>query len=283
MDVAIATCAALPALSPYDQELPAALAGLGVDARPVVWSDADFNWGSVRAVVVQSTWDVHLRPKEFIGWAEQVGALVPLYNPAHILRWNMHKAYLRDLASRGVEVTPTLWAERGSAIDLAALMHEQRWECAVVKPAISAGANETHVIALSDAEARQPEIARLVAGHDLMIQPYLRAFETEGERSYVFFDGQFSHAIHRPPTLESATRSYTEPRAFQPDGGDELELAHSVIAAIGETLLYARVDLATNEDGVARLQEVELIEPSLFMSLVPGAAQRLAAAIAARI
>jgi len=163
------------------------------------------------------------------------------------------------------------------------LMRARHWERAVLKPAISAGANETHVIHQRDANARQADVARLARSQELMIQPYLTAFETEGERSYVFFDGAFSHAIHRPPTLASAVRGYSEPHAFEPAAGAEMELAEAVIAAIGEPLLYARVDLATNEDGVARLQEVELIEPCLFTALAPGAAARFAHALAERL
>jgi hypothetical protein len=47
-----------------------------------------------------------------------------------------------------------------------------------------------------------------------------------------------------------------------------------------ETPLYARVDVATNNDGIPRLQEIELVEPCLFTSLVPGSAARFARAMA---
>jgi hypothetical protein len=48
----------------------------------------------------------------------------------------------------------------------------------------------------------------------------------------------------------------------------------------GERLLYARVDLLLEPE--ARLMELELIEPSLFLGLGDGAPARLARAIAAR-
>lgn len=63
----------------------------------------------------------------------------------------------------------------------------------------------------------------------------------------------------------------------------ERQLARRVLEKIGETPVYARVDLATDNDGVVRLQEVELVEPSLFTSLSPGAQHRYAQAIAARV
>ncbi|MGQ0505866.1 MAG: hypothetical protein ACT4TC_11170 [Myxococcaceae bacterium] len=48
-------------------------------------------------------------------------------------------------------------------------------------------------------------------------------------------------------------------------------------------MLYARVDLATDNEGKSRLQEVELVEPSLFLSLDPAAPLTLAKAIARRL
>jgi hypothetical protein len=47
--------------------------------------------------------------------------------------------------------------------------------------------------------------------------------------------------------------------------------------------LYARVDLVPGDDGTPRVLEVELTEPSLNLPVAPGAAQRLAAAITARL
>ncbi len=58
----------------------------------------------------------------------------------------------------------------------------------------------------------------------------------------------------------------------------ERALAERVIAAAGPPLLYARVDLAPGP----RLLEFEATEPSLFLNLEPGSAERLAAAIQRR-
>ena len=66
--------------------------------------------------------------------------------------------------------------------------------------------------------------------------------------------------------------------------------AEAVLDAVGavapgfdrSALLYARVDLAPGPDGPILL-ELELIEPSLFLATSPGAADRAAAAITARL
>jgi hypothetical protein len=283
MDIAIATCAAFPQLSSWDRGVIDALRDLGVEAAPLIWSDPSAPWERAKCVVVQSTWDSHLRPAEFLAWAERVESVTQLHNCSRVLKWNLHKRYLCELQARGVRITPTVWLERGTTVELGTLMRERDWARVVIKPAVSAGANETYVIDERDAEAGQEQVQRLAQVHDLMIQPYLKAFESEGERAYIFFNGVFSHAVHRPPTLKSAARAFQEERAFIPADPAELDFAHEVITALDAPPLYARVDVATNNDTVVRLQELELVEPSLFTSLAPGASARFARAILAHL
>ncbi|QSQ20389.1 hypothetical protein JY651_34785 [Pyxidicoccus parkwayensis] len=283
MDVAVLTYSGLPQLDAFDAPLLSALADLGLEARPVIWDDASVDWRTVRLALVRNTWDVHLRREEFVAWADRVGRLTRLYNPADVLRWNTHKLYLRELEAKGVPVTPTVWVERGGTLDVGALARERGWDAVVLKPAVSAGALETYVFPRSDAKTATARVAELAAGCEVMVQPYLTAFETEGERSYIYFDGAFSHAVHRPPTLQDAPRGFSEPRAFTPGNAAEVRLAESVLEAMGQPLLYARVDVATDNAGHTRLQEVEVTEPRLFLSLDAGAPGRLARAIAAKL
>jgi hypothetical protein len=283
LDIAVLTWSGLPELDPFDSSLLPALARLGLDARPVVWDDPAVDWRAVRLALVRNTWDSHLRRDDFVAWADRVERLTRLHNPAPVLRWNTHKRYLRELEAKGVPVTPTVWVERGGTLDVDALARERGWDAVVLKPAVSAGALKTYVFPRSEARTATARAAELAAEGDLLVQPYLTAFETEGERSYVFFDGAFSHAVHRPPTLQGAPRGFAEPRAFTPGDRAELRLAESVLEAVGPPLLYARVDVATDNAGRVRLQEVELTEPRLFLSLDAQAPGRLARAIAARL
>ena len=67
---------------------------------------------------------------------------------------------------------------------------------------------------------------------------------------------------------------------------EELDVAHRVLAAIPggvERVLYARVDLIPDAEGRPLLLELELTEPSLFLSHDPQAPDRLAQAIARRL
>lgn len=283
MDIAIATSAELRDLAEDDRGLLTAFAARGLDARPVVWNDPAASWRSARAVVIRSTWDSHLHAAAFRAWAETVDAISVLHNPARLVAWNLHKGYLRELADQGIAITPTQWFDRGSAPNLERVLRETGWSQLVVKPAISAGATGTHVVDHDNATALQPVVDALSSENDLMLQPYLSTFEVEGERSYIYIDGRLSHAVRRPPTLTSARRGFEEPQAIEMPDPQEVAIADAVAAALPEGWLYARVDVATDDDGLVRVQEVELIEPSLFLGLAPGATERLADAIIARL
>lgn len=282
IDIAIATCSYHPDLGQHDRGVISELAELGIRATPLVWTDTNARLEQFAAVVVQSTWDSHHDPLAFMTWARRVQAQTALLNPLPLLEWNLNKRYLQALEQQGIPITPTLWVSAGSCVDLRHEVTGRGWTRFVIKPVVSAGATETHIFDLGEMQQAQATLARLSPRLDLMIQPYLLAFETEGERSYVFFDGVFSHAVRRPPSLESAPRGFDESHDMSPIEA-ELQLSRQVLEKISETPVYARVDLATNNDGIVRLQEVELVEPCLFTSLSPGAQQRYARAIASRL
>jgi hypothetical protein len=64
---------------------------------------------------------------------------------------------------------------------------------------------------------------------------------------------------------------------------EERSVAEAALRMISGPTLYARVDLVLDKFGSTRLLELELIEPFLFFSLAPFAAERLAEAIVKRV
>lgn len=284
MDIAVVTYTGLPQLSPLDAPLVPALRALGMNARPVIWDDPAVDWSRFGAAVVRNAWDSHLRRGEFIAWADRVGAVTRLFNPAEVLTWNTHKGYLKTLEARGLPLTPTVWVAPGGALDVAAVARERGWDAVVLKPAVAAGGLKVFIFRREQWHDASAKVEELAKEGDVMVQPYLTAFETEGERSYIFFNGDFSHAVRRPPTLASAPRGFAEPTGFTPDNAQEREIAHAVMEASGgRRLLYARVDMATDNAGKPRLQEVEVTEPCLFLTLDAGAPERMARAVIARL
>ena len=263
MRVGLAGCSAVQ--DPDGPLLVAALERLGVQVEAHPW-DAAADWSSYDLVVVRSTWDYVGRRDEFLAWAETVPRLA---NAASVLRWNTEKTYLARLAAAGVPVVPTSWD--GTL---------PPGEC-VVKPTISAGARDTARYPADRADAARAHVERLQGeGRGVMVQPYLRSVEESDETSVLFFAGEFSHGARKGPVLdgpEARSPGDTEIGPREPSAA-ERRVAEQVLAAVGEPLLYARVDLLPGPDGPLLL-ELEVTEPFLFLSTADGAPDRLAAAI----
>jgi hypothetical protein len=302
-DVALATCREAWREDDDAAPLLEALAATGVTASLQVWDDPDVDWSAHDLVVVRSTWDYVPRRAEFLAWAERVEAVTALANPAEVLRWNTDKRYLADLAHLGVPVVPTTFL----AVDDAHRDGPEGTERAiaaaaasssgfVVKPTVSAGSKDTIRYpggpaaeggATGDAVRHADDLLR--AGRDVMVQPYLDGVDTRGETGLVVLDGEFSHAFRKGPLLEVGGGPVNELYAresIDPRTADAAELALGEL--VGEVLrdlfgappLYARIDLLPGPDGAPLLLELELAEPSLFLAMDPGAADRTAAALA---
>lgn len=246
----LATSRALPDLAPCDRPLVPALRALGLEPRVVAWDDPSVAWEAAELCVIRTCWDYHLRREAFLAWAAGVPRLL---NPLPLVRWNSHKSYLRDLPTPTI---PTTW-----------LMPGERWDPAgeevVVKPAVSASAHGAY---------RTREV--VLADREVLVQPYLPAVEQAGERALVFIEGGFTHAVRKAPVLAGRAERVELVEASPA----ELALARRTLAVFPEPPLYARVDLI---DGM--VMELEVVEPSLYLTSSEEAAWRLAGAIARRM
>ena len=283
MRVDLATCQVLPEPDPDQELLLRALAGLGVDARLHAW-DAPVDPAAADPpadlCVVRSTWNYHERRADYLAWAERVAARTPVLNPLPILRWSTDKAYLRDLAARGVPVVPTVFLERGALTSLETVVAERGWRDVVVKPRVSAGSFATRHCAAAGLDAGARFLAIHLRERDMMVQPYLPSVESYGERALVFIDGELTHAVRKSPRLQGQAESVS---ATVPIAADERAVAERALAGVGPGLLYGRVDLVRDASGAPLVMELELVEPSLFLAQHPPALERFAGAIRARV
>ena len=205
-------------------------------------------------------------------------ARLPVANPAEVLRWNSDKAYLGRLAEQGVPIPPTLWTDQATQAQVDAAFHQTGARLLIVKPTVSAGAFRTLRLSPGQPLSDAPE-------GPAMIQPYLKSIETEGETSLLFFGGRFSHAVNKRPVpgdFRIQMQFGGLYRTVTPDA-EALALAQRVLAAIAEPLLYARIDLARDDDGRWVLMEAELIEPDFYLDHDPANGAGFAAAVGARL
>ena len=294
MKVALVTAIAAFALDEDLAPLQQALHAAGVQTQIVAWDDMTVSWGRFDAALLRSTWDYTERLGEFLAWAHQVEVQTKLFNPVDVVKRNVDKHYLAQLAKKKVAVVPSSFAEPGDDAGLALDKFLKKYKDAeefVAKPAIGAGSRDAQRYRRAQHAGAVAHIARLLAeNRSVLLQPYLASVDELGETALMFFDGEFSHAIRKGPLLladEGPTELLfaAETITARTPGDDELALARATLKALDlkEPLLYARIDLIRDAAGAPRVLELELTEPSLFFPYGAGSAERFVAALKRRL
>lgn len=236
-----------------------------------VWDDPSVDWERFELVVVRSAWDYAERWSEFLAWAEGVARIE---NPLPALRFGVDKErYLTGLEGRGVPIVPTAYAHPGEE------PFEPWPDPFVVKPAISAGGRRSARF-VGDDSAATALVAEIVgAGETAMVQPFVTGV---AEVSLVFVDGSYSHSLRRRAALPLGRPQEVlyldEELGPHQATAEERRTAAAALALVPSSTLYARVDLLGG-----RVLELEIVEPSLYLSYDPTAADRLAEAISRRL
>jgi len=270
----------LPDGEPGGGLLDSALAARGIGAGWATWDDPDVDWSTADLLAVRSAWDYHRRSTDFLDWARTVERDTVLLNGAESFAWNADKAYLTDLDD--LPVVPTrllddddLVAGLRAAID--------RFGTVVVKPRTGASGLGV-VIVGSTSDAR---LQGLMAG-PWVVQPLVETVRTVGEASVYVFDGRATSQVDKLPGGE-------EIRVHELYGGGSRVGVLSVEAAalaqramavaserVGVDLAYGRVDMMRHQ-GRLVVSEIELIEPGLYLGVIPDNAEPLAELVAERL
>lgn len=255
-----------------DADLMAFLTDKGLKVSSPIWNDKTVDWGNFDAVIIKSTWDYHTHLADFLYWLEQTENLgVRVYNPTNTIGWNSNKKYLKDVRQNELSVITTEYLEAGSSFD-SHFFDMFDTDQLVVKPCVSAGAQNTLTVDKTTFHARKAEIESLLAAEDYIVQPFVNEIKV-GEWSFLFFNSQYSHCVLKTPKQgdfrvqhhHGGTIEYPEPEALH------VKQAEAYLKAVQQPTLYARVD-GVIINGSFVLMELELIEPYLFLN---GDRQRL--------
>jgi glutathione synthase/RimK-type ligase-like ATP-grasp enzyme len=249
----------------YDPEAKA-LSVAGAEVTPIAWTEAG-DLSEFDLVLPLVVWGYHLEYPRWLALLDRAERhRWPMINPPTLLRWNGDKAYLAELATRGVSTVPTLAVEACGDADLEEARRQFQSDWLVIKPPISASAMGTHRLGPND------DLPGDSRGRPMIVQPLIEEIARTGEFSLMLFDGQFSHAVvKRPKAGDFRVQEYhggvTLPCPAPPAGA--VELAQAALAAAPAPASYARVDIVPDDDGVLMIMELELIEPSLFLEHAP--------------
>jgi len=276
MKIAFVTNRGHPEIEDDDRPLAKALARRGALVLTASWDDPDFAWDRVDLALLRSPWDYHRRYEEFLGWLARAEAATKVINHPDVVRWNINKRYLLEIAGKGVHTVPTTFVPRGAAVSLSELCSIRGWDTVVLKPTVSADSWETIRVTPFEYQEGQAYLDRHRPEREIMVQPFVKDVEERGEHSLMFFGGNYSHAVRKNSAFLGGRHVGPEGRPSDP-GGDAVGMARSVLAKAGVSKIpYARVDVARDENGSPLLLELELFEPTLFFLEKPGSEEHLA-------
>ncbi|MER6996566.1 hypothetical protein [Streptomyces sp. NPDC000410] len=268
----------------------------GIRAEICSWRDPDIEWDRFDAVLLRSPWSYVESLPQFLEWCEYVTDVTTLFNPLPVVRWNLDKRYLADLASAGVPVVPSGFvapgADPAAAVRAFVAGHDQAREI-VVKPTVGAYSRDVQRYSRSSGAEAAAHVAKLLdQGCHVILQPYLDSVDHDGETDLIHFDGVYSHAIRKRALLRpdgTVDEPTQEARTAREAAGDERAVAAAALDAaaahleLREPLLYGRVDLIRGADGKPLVLELELCEPSFSMPFSEASATRFAQAISVRL
>ena len=253
----------------YDELLIPFFNDNGWSVETISWHSQSENWDRFDYVIVRSTWDYQQHPEAFLACLTQIDASrAPLLNPLPLMQWNIEKHYFKDLQDKGVPIVSTRWSNafNNSVIDEA--FSHFHCDTVVVKPTLSANADDTFKLSVSNWHEQQQALSDTFNQRDFMIQPFLNSVVEEGEYSLFYFGGKYSHAIKKVPQKGDFRVQEEHGGSLHPIAVDEeqLDIAQKALSAMPCEALYARVDLVRQGSGWA-IMELELIEPSLYFNL----------------
>lgn len=249
-----------------DADLSHFLKAKGLEVELTIWNDPRVDWKRFDTVIIKSTWDYHDQPEAFLTWMKDLERQsIRLLNSRQTVAWNYHKKYLGEVADQNLPVIPSRYLNRGSDFD-PNLFVDLKTEKIVVKPCVSAGADNTLVIERAMLDQHIQVVNRLSRDRDLIVQPFLESIR-EGEWSFMFFNGVYSHSALKTPKQGDfrVQHHHGGSVSFPTADASHIIQAQSYLHILPDPTLYARID-GVILDGNFVLMEMELIEPYLFLN-----------------
>ena len=265
----------------YDQMLDAPLTRCGWRVEHISWRQKGVNWDQFDVVIIRSTWDYQDEPVLFMHVLKAIDeSSALLLNPLSVVEWNIDKQYLKRVQSSGAEIVPTLWVEAFDFDEVANYFTFFDTEQIVIKPTISANADNTFWLKKHDYVTLQKTLIECLTGRFLMVQPFIESIIDVGEYSVFYFADQYSHSIMKTPKSGDFRVQEEHGGLLRLIEADEplLCAAQKALQTIPEKVMYARIDLVEHQ-GHYKVMEIELIEPSLYFNLDENAAARFAKAL----
>lgn len=263
----------------YDHLLFEPFKKIGWEVEEISWRNTNVDWNRFDAVIIRSPWDYQKDPEAFLDVLEEIeNSDAVLENSLKLVQWNIDKTYLQDLKSQDIEIVPSLWYDTFNDNIFPTAFEDLEAEEVVLKPTISAGADDTFRIHRKNYSVFLKDLKSIFNNRAFLVQPFMDHITDEGEFSVFFFGDTYSHSILKTPKAKDF-------RVQEEHGGilklvepEEklLKTARKMRDMIQPEPLYTRADYVRTSDNTFALMELELIEPSLYFNMDPESPERFA-------
>lgn len=254
----IATCKAYKEGNEALKKLKAKLKNLHYQCELKAWQEIRVRHLAQNTLILPlAVWDYSLEYANFLHFLNELErAKISILNPSEILKMNADKSYLKILEEANLPIIDSIIFKQNEEFDLSLIPFQK----AVIKPLVGQSGYKVRFL-----EQKIPTKEEFP--HGALIQPFIESVEELGEFCFIFFGGKFNYAIHRQTQKDwRANSNYGVKIApLKNPSKAHIDLALKALKALkSSNLLYARVDLLPQKNGNVLINEVELIEPSLY-------------------
>ncbi|MCR2120694.1 hypothetical protein [Campylobacter upsaliensis] len=254
----IATCKAYKEGNEALKKLKAKLENLHYQCELKAWQEIRVRHLAQNTLILPlAVWDYSLEYANFLHFLNELErAKISILNPSEILKMNADKSYLKILEEANLPIIDSIIFKQNEEFDLSLIPFQK----AVIKPLVGQSGYKVRFL-----EQKIPTKEEFP--HGALIQPFIESVEELGEFCFIFFGGKFNYAIHRQTQKDwRANSNYgVKITPLKNPSKAHIDLALKALKALkSSNLLYARVDLLPQKNGNVLINEVELIEPSLY-------------------
>lgn len=254
----IATCKAYKEGNEALKKLKAKLENLHYQCELKAWQEIRVRHLAQNTLILPlAVWDYSLEYTNFLHFLNELErAKISILNPSEILKMNADKSYLKILEEANLPIIDSIIFKQNEDFNFSQIPFQK----AVIKPLVGQSGYKVRFL-----EQKIPTKEEFP--HGALIQPFIESVEELGEFCFIFFGGKFNYAIHRQTQKDwRANSNYGVKIApLKNPSKAHIDLALKALKALkSSNLLYARVDLLPQKNGKALINEVELIEPSLY-------------------
>lgn len=254
----IATCKAYKEGNEALKKLKAKLENLHYQCELKAWQEIRVRHLTQNTLILPlAVWDYSLEYANFLHFLNELErAKISILNPSEILKMNADKSYLKILEEANLPIIDSIIFKQNEEFNLSLIPFQK----AVIKPLVGQSGYKVRFL-----EQKIPTKEEFP--HGALIQPFIESVEELGEFCFIFFGGKFNYAIHRQTQKDWRANSNYGVKIvpLKNPSKAHIDLALKALKALkSSNLLYARVDLLPQKNGNVLINEVELIEPSLY-------------------